>query len=377
MMLLPLYHPGGGIAILRGLAVVWKSRVKIERVEYSDTELGPLLFPMNTSFFTKSYSTIRKDIVRFLWLLLVVGGLANFGARPGACQIQTLKKPVEFPADLVNWKPLAGNPVFTAGGQGEWDTKIRERGWILREGDTYRLWYTGYDGKREGIKMLGYATSTDGLHWKRSPKNPLVRDHWVEDMMVVRHEGTYYMFAEGEHDNHAVMLTSSDGLEWKWQGELDVRAADGQTRFRRPCGTPTVWIENGVWYLFYEWNDKGVWLATTKDPMSRVWTNVQNDPILRVGPGEYDLDMIALDQIIKRGNTYYAIYHGSGTGEKVPRVWNTDIALSTDLIRWKKYSGNPIVGDNKSSGVLVPEAGGYRLYTMHDQIDVFEPAEKK
>ena len=103
----------------------------------------------------------------------------------------------EFPPALVHWAPLPANPVFTAEGPGHWDVKIRERGSILHEGDTYHLWFTGYDGTRAGIKLLGYATSSDGLHWTRWPSNPLVPDHWVEDMMVVHRGDTYFMFCEG------------------------------------------------------------------------------------------------------------------------------------------------------------------------------------
>jgi beta-1,2-mannobiose phosphorylase / 1,2-beta-oligomannan phosphorylase len=187
---------------------------------------------------------------------------------------------------------------------------------------------------------------------------------------VVRHSNTYYMFAEGEHDNHAVMLTSQNGIDWKWQGELDVRLADGKRSAPKPCGTPTVWIENDKWYLFYERNDKGVWLATTNEPLRRIWTNVRDEAVLRPGPAEYDKDMIAVDQIIKYRGAYFAFYHGSGTA--MPRTWNTDLACSTDLVHWRKYEGNPIVNDNKSSGVVVPFRDRFRLYTMHDQVDVFE-----
>ncbi len=323
------------------------------------------------------------------WLFGTVGFLAiaqvampsgwmaiTFAQATATAPINKTPPAAEFPLELVNWAPRPGNPVFTTAGPGQWDEKIRERGWILREGDTYRLWYTGYDGKREDIKLLGYATSPDGIHWTRSPKNPLVRNHWVEDMMVVHAGDTYYMFAEGEHDNHAEMLTSLDGIDWKWEGELDVRAADGKNAAKRPCGTPTVWVENGVWYLFYEWGDQGVWLAKTTDPRSRVWTNVQDNPVMRLGPEKYDREMIAMDQVFQRGDAYFAIYHGSGSGEKVPRTWNTDIARSPDLVHWKKYAGNPIVDSNKSSGMVVPVGNGYRLYTMHDQIDVFEMTAK-
>ncbi len=280
----------------------------------------------------------------------------------------------DFPPELVNWSSRPGNPIFTAEGPGHWDVKIRERGWILREGDLFRLWFTGYDGTRESIKLLGYATSRDGVHWTRSPKDPIYRDHWVEDMCVIHRGDTYYMFAEGANDNHAEMLTSKDGIDWKWGGLLDVRRTDAKQMARRPCGTPTVWVEGNTWYLMYEWLDKGVWLATTNDPMSLVWHNVQEEPVLSPGPGPYDKDLIAVDQVIQYDGAYFAFYHGSGSGAAMPRTWNTDIARSTDRVHWKKYSRNPLVGDNKSSGVVVPVDHAFRLYTMHDQIDLFEPA---
>jgi beta-1,2-mannobiose phosphorylase / 1,2-beta-oligomannan phosphorylase len=279
----------------------------------------------------------------------------------------------EFPPELVQWKLMPESPVFRGEGEGHWDVKIRERGWILKEGDLFRLWYTGYDGTHEGIKLLGLATSPDGLKWTRSPANPLVKDHWVEDVNVVVHDGLYYMFAEGKDDNHSELLTSKDGIEWKWIAPLDVYATD-RTPAKRPCGTPTVWIENNVWYLFYEVGDKGVWLATTTDPLKQPWIKVQDDPVLPMGPGRYDKEMIAVDQILRHRGAYYAIFHGSGTDrdESMQRTWTTNIARSVDLVHWTKYPGNPIVPGDRSSGMVVPVAGGFRLYTMHDHVDVFE-----
>src|SRR5262249_11365221 len=78
-----------------------------------------------------------------------------------------------FSPEMVDFVPYEKNPVFTAAGPGHWDVKIRERGWILRDGDQYLMWYTGYNGARTGIKMLGLATSRDGLAWTRYPKNPI------------------------------------------------------------------------------------------------------------------------------------------------------------------------------------------------------------
>ena len=123
----------------------------------------------------------------------------------------------EFPPELVDFVPYAGNPVFTGTGADTWDRNIRERGFILREDGTYHLWYTGYDERRADAMALGYATSPDGLHWTRWPANPIYSRGWVEDMQVVKHGDTYYMFAEGRNDI-AHLLTSQDRVHWQERG---------------------------------------------------------------------------------------------------------------------------------------------------------------
>ena len=278
-----------------------------------------------------------------------------------------------FPRELTHFRPDKGNPVFTAAGEGHWDARIRERGWILHDGETFHLWYTGYDGTREGRKMLGYAASRDGLHWERHGENPIHDKHWVEDMMVVRQGDTFYMFAEGERDR-AQLLTSRDGLDWHREGPLDVRKTDRTPIEDGPYGTPTAWYEDGVWHLFYERSDNGVWLATSKD--LKVWTNRQDEPVLVPGPDEFDRDQIALNQIIKCDGRYYAYFHGA-SNDRMPRLWAPGIATSTDLVHWTKWSGNPLIPieQNKSSGIVVPVGDGLRFYTMHDRVDAYLPAE--
>lgn len=275
-----------------------------------------------------------------------------------------------FPSELTRFVPLAERPQFTGAGDGHWDLRIRERGAILHDGDTWKIWYTGYDGTRPGLKMLGYATSTDGLNWTRFPGNPLYREHWVEDVCVIKHLGTYYMFAEGFLDQ-AQLLTSSDGLTWTRHGLLDVRLANGQPLPRGPLGTPTAWVEDGKWFLFYERSDKGIWLATSTD--LKTWTNVQDEPVLSPGPERFDRDLVAMNQILKIQGVYYAVYHGAAS-DRTPALWATGLARSRDLRHWEKFSGNPLrpIEENKSSGQLFPVPGGYRLYTVHDRVEAHE-----
>ena len=273
-----------------------------------------------------------------------------------------------FPPELVNFEFRRPNPVFEAARPGNWDANIRERGWILREENEYHMWYTGYNSKNGPMK-LGYATSPDGIRWTRYPKNPIYDESWVEDMIVVKVGDTYYMFAEGEGD-HAQLLTSQDRIHWKHEGELIIRKTTGEPLSPGPFGTPAAWHEDGVWYLLYERNDEAVWLAKSSD--LKTWTNVQDEPVIKCGPEPYDNTMIAVNQVIKYKDRYYAYYHAKKPNT-TKNHWTMNVAMSEDLIHWTKYPGNPIIRDNFSSGILVDDGTQLRLYCMHEAVALFYP----
>jgi hypothetical protein len=274
-----------------------------------------------------------------------------------------------FPPELVDWVPYSKDPLFAGTGRDTWDREIRERGFILRDGDTWRLWYTGYDSRKSETKSLGYATSPDGLVWTRYSGNPVFDGVWTEDVFVLKHEGLFHMFAEGVGDV-AHRLTSPDGVHWEEQGRLDVRKRSGEPISAGAYGTPTAWFENGIFYLFYERDDKGIWLATSKD--LKVWTNVRDEPVIALGPEAYDRHAVALNQVVRYRGRYYGVYHANAD-PKWKGPWTTCLAASDDLVRWEKYPGNPIVRSDDSSGILVDDGQRLRLYTMHPAVRLWLP----
>ena len=48
-----------------------------------------------------------------------------------------------------------------------------------------------------------------------------------------------------------------------------------------------------------------------------------------------------------------------------PVTWTSNVAMSTDLIHWKKYPENPVVKGDFSSAILVFDGEKPSLYTMH------------
>jgi beta-1,2-mannobiose phosphorylase / 1,2-beta-oligomannan phosphorylase len=274
----------------------------------------------------------------------------------------------EFAKEMVEFIPSSHNPLFSGTNTDTWDKHIRERGYIMFENGLYKMWYTGYTDGDKSLKSLGYATSKDGINWDRYSKNPIFSQKWTEDVFVMKQDGIYYMFAEGETDiNH--MLTSDDGINWQEQGDLVILSVSGDT-IPGPYGTTSVIIENDKWYMFYERFDKGIWVATSED--KKIWTNIQDDPVLKNGPEIYDESAVATNQVIKYKGKFYMYYHGSTYADwaslGATSSWTSNVAMSTDLINWVKYPDNPIVGGGESSPILVYDGSNYQLYTMHNEV---------
>ena len=294
------------------------------------------------------------------FIILILSGCKS-GHAPSDKQNDNNK----FPNEMVSFTPYKSNPVFEGTGADTWDRTIRERGFILYENGTYKLWYTGYKNTDSDPKSLGYATSDDGITWKRYPDNPIFSEKWTEDMFVLKNQDRYYMYAEGKNDV-AHLLTSVDGIKWEEQGDLIIRRVNGDT-IPGPYGTPNVLIENGQWYLFYERNDEGIWIAKSDDHLT--WTNIQDEPVLARGPEKYDIVMLASNQVLKFRERYYIFYHGLSEGSD--GLWTSNVAMSSDLIHWVKYPDNPVVSGDHSSPVMVFDGKNYRLYTMHPSICLY------
>jgi hypothetical protein len=327
-------------------------------------QLGIKLIKIRIPIFKQTlYMKLASKVVLIL-LVLLGSGCKNIKTDP-----VKEKENTDFPSELVEFSPFPSNPVFEGTNKETWDKHLRERGYILYENESYKMWYTGYNPGISDYKYLGYATSIDGVHWERYAKQSILRDEYVEDMHVVKYNDLYYMMAEGKGDI-AHFLTSSDGISWSPQGKFIIHKTNGDPISEGPYGTPTVWIENNKKYLFYERNDLGIWLATSED--FKVWTNVSDEPVLKMGPGKYDSEAVAANQIVKYKEKYYMYYHGSSDPDwmkpNVKSLWNSNVAMSDDLVNWKKYPKNPIVEGDHSSPIIVFDGNEYNLYTMHDKV---------
>lgn len=85
--------------------------------------------------------------------------------------------------DLFSWSPLAD--AIGPGGAGEWDDLATWTGSVIRDGDVWRMLYTGICRADDGlVQRIGLASSDDLVHWEKHPANPVLEadPRWYEQL---------------------------------------------------------------------------------------------------------------------------------------------------------------------------------------------------
>ncbi len=127
-------------------------------------------------------------------------------------------------------KDTANNPVLTKGSGTDFDEEGVGSGTVIKDGSTYKMWYTGYtDAGSNNVPAIGYATSSNGISWTKSGSNPVLTkgtsgawdDAGVLSAIVIKESDTSYKMwytgraAEGDIGNLQLgYATSSNGVSW-------------------------------------------------------------------------------------------------------------------------------------------------------------------
>ena len=221
-------------------------------------------------------NTARKTLLsRFLLALVLLLGLrspaikATYASGPPLYQPALAHLPIP---SMDDWQEVT--VAFSHGAEGEWDHYI----WggfansLIKRGNTYYLYYQGatsYDEPCGDVtyRAIGLATSTDGIHWTKSPNNPVITFASPGRMMEGATSSAAWVGADGRiyiyyGANSAISSTcfvranarlavSEDGEHFQDLGEV------------LSSSNPNVWgagdeifpvgaySHNGKWMMFY------------------------------------------------------------------------------------------------------------------------------
>jgi predicted GH43/DUF377 family glycosyl hydrolase len=302
------------------------------------------------------YSRLRVTI---LGLALVILALIVLAAQPTHADGPRDTTPGEdgistatanFSIWICKLTKYTANPVLSVGTSGSWDDNGVWAPAILKEGATYKMWYTGSDGSNPF--QVGLATSANGTTWiKDTANNPVLSPSQTWEAAgimagdVISDSGVYKMWYTGLDNNGVFRVgyaTAPDGVAWtKYAGNpvLDVGASgswEGEDVVR-----PTVIKEGSTYHMWYHGSDgvtSRIGHATSLDGLT--WTRDAANPVLDVDPpGAWDWLHVYAPSVVAYSGTYLLWY----SGMTLPPSWQTGYALSADGSNWAR------------GGLLIPE----------------------
>ena len=193
------------------------------------------------------------------------------------------------------WRRLSDIPVIAPRGN-EWESAGTFNPAVIERDGKIVMLYRAQD--KRGTSRLGYAESSDGIHFTRrdqpvlSPTEDYEKDGGVEDPRLVQFGDTYYLTYTGynKKDAQLCLATSKDLIHWDRKGVI-VPAYKGNWNVK--------WTKSGA--IVPEKIDGKYWmyfLGTTADNRDQAglmsstdllhWTEATKTPVLPVRAGHFD-----------------------------------------------------------------------------------------
>ncbi len=291
------------------------------------------------------------------------------------------------------WEKYEGNPVFVKSTK-SWDDGIILGHSVIKSGNIFKMWYGGGHGIESGTS-IGYATSTDGIHWIRYGNRPVFKgksgawDQTGVGVPVVLQDGnTFHMWylagAAGPDGGMFGYASSYDGIHWDRHPSPVFKSLAGSW-YRDALLPGTVIKENGVFKMWfsgsigslaqstpttensigYATSPNGINWTVYDDPSTTSTPYNVSDPVVKHGaPGEWDATSALSPSVIKTKCGYEMWYAGENfsTGQQ-----NLGYATSSDGIHWTKYAQNPVLlTDTWNIQLVFPsvilDANKYRMW---------------
>ena len=262
------------------------------------------------------------------------------------------------------WRRGSETPVLAPRGNG-WEAAGTFNPSVVAEGDKIVMLYRAQD--KQGTSRLGYAESTDGLHFTRradpvfSPSEDYEKDGGVEDPRLVRFGETYYLTYTGynKKDAQLCLATSQDLIHWDRKGViLPAKKGNWNVKWTKSGAIVPEKIDGKYWMYFLGTsadNRDQAGLANSSDLIH--WTEATQTPVLPVRPGKFDSRVAEPGPApILTSNGIVLIYNGGDdklvyrTGAAIfdrtdPRklLWRSDDPVFSPEKDWEKIGQVPNV----------------------------------
>ena len=190
---------------------------------------------------------------------------------------------------------LSNDPVLSPVGSG-WESAGTFNPAVIRRDGTILMLYRAQDAK--GTSRIGFAESSDGIHFVKRPEPVLVpetdyeKEGGVEDPRLVEIDGVYYLTYTGYNNRDAqlCLAVSRDLLHWERKGILLPAYKGNWNAGWTKSGAILKEKLQGKYWMY--------WLGTASDHTDQMglsfsndlihWTEATETPVLPRRPGKFD-----------------------------------------------------------------------------------------
>jgi predicted GH43/DUF377 family glycosyl hydrolase len=229
------------------------------------------------------------------------------------------------------WKRASQQPIVSPRGTG-WESAGTFNPAVIRRDGEFVMLYRAQD--KFGTSRIGYAVSTDGIHFRRRAKPVLwpeadyEKGGGVEDPRLVRIGETYYLTYTGynKKDAQLCLATSKDLVHWVRHGVILPAYQGKWNRGWTKSGAIVPEKIDGKYWMY--------WLGTAADKTDQMgiansddllhWKEAMDVPVLASRPGKFDSRVVEPGPPpILTKNGIVLIYNGAD--DKL--VYRTGIAI--------------------------------------------------
>src|SRR5215469_8361218 len=190
---------------------------------------------------------------------------------------------------------LSDVPIIAPRGDG-WEAAGTFNPAVVEHGGKIVMLYRAQD--KHGTSRLGYAESTDGIHFSRrdepvlSPETEYEKDGGVEDPRLVAFGDTYYLTYTGynKKDAQLCLATSKDLIHWDRKGIiLPANKGNWNVKWTKSGAIVPEKLNGRYWMYFLGTSADGkdeTGLASSTDLLD--WTEATKAPVLPVRPAQFD-----------------------------------------------------------------------------------------
>ncbi|HTT20670.1 MAG TPA: glycoside hydrolase family 130 protein [Candidatus Sulfotelmatobacter sp.] len=193
------------------------------------------------------------------------------------------------------WHRASESPILSPRGNA-WESAGTFNPAVVKRGDKIVLLYRAQD--KQGTSRLGYAESSDGIHFSRkeepvlSPSEPYEKDGGVEDPRLVQFGDTYYLTytSYNKTDAQLCLATSKDLILWERKGVIvPANKGNWNVKWTKSGAIIPERINGKYWMYFLGTSADGkdqAGLAASPDLLH--WTEASERPVLPVRSGQFD-----------------------------------------------------------------------------------------